>query len=95
MRRLGIHSFVWTDGRTQDGLEKALEKSAEHGYRAIEFAYLQPEKFDLDRLSQKAQSLDIEIGVTIGLPLDADVSSEDESVVRRGESMLADIVRAG
>lgn len=94
MRRLGIHSFVWTDGQTQEGLEMALEKSAEHGYRTIEFAYLRPEKFDLDRLAKKAQSLDVEIGVTMGLPLDKDVSSEDREAVKRGEAMLADAVKA-
>ena len=72
----------------------ALEKSAEHGYRAIEFAYLRPELFDLDRLARKAQALDVEIGVTMGLPLDKDVSSEDRETVARGASMLADAVRA-
>ena len=35
MGRLGIHSFVWTGGQTQQGLEDALEKSAQHGYRTI------------------------------------------------------------
>ena len=85
MRRLGIHSFVWTGGQTQDGLEMALEKSAEHGYRMIEFAYLRPEKFDLDRLSRKAQELDIEIVVTMGLPAEADVSSEDPARCGQGQ----------
>ncbi|MDO8882173.1 MAG: sugar phosphate isomerase/epimerase family protein [Pseudotabrizicola sp.] len=94
MRRLGIHSFVWTNGHTQSGLESALEKSAEHGYRMIEFAYLRPERFDLDRLARKAQSLGIEIVVTMGLPHDADVSSEDSAVVAKGTAMLADAVRA-
>jgi D-psicose/D-tagatose/L-ribulose 3-epimerase len=94
MRRLGIHSFVWTGGQTQDGLEMALERSAACGYRTIEFAYLRPEKFDLDRLARKAQSLDIEIGVTMGLPRDADISSQDEAVVRRGEELLANAVKA-
>lgn len=94
MRRLGIHSFVWTGGQTQDGLEMALRKSAEHGYRTIEFAYLRPEKFDLGRLAKLAQSLDVEIGVTMGLPLDRDVSSEDQGVVAAGKAMLADAVRA-
>lgn len=94
MRLLGIHSFVWTDGQTQDGLEMALEKSAAHGYRAIEFAYLRPERFDLDRLARKAQALNVEIGVTMGLPLAADVSSEDEAVVGKGRALLADAVRA-
>lgn len=94
MRRLGIHSFVWTGGQSQDGLEMALTKSAEHGYRTIEFAYLRPEKFDLDRLARLARSLDVEIGVTMGLPLDKDVSSEDPAVVAAGEAMLADAIRA-
>ena len=93
MGRLGIHSFVWTGGQTQQGLERALEKSAEHGYRTIEFAYLRPELFDLDRLAQKAQALDIEIGVTMGLPRDKDVSSTDAATVAAGKAMLADAVR--
>jgi len=94
MRRLGIHSFVWTGGQTQDGLEKALEKSAEHGYRCIEFAYLRPELFDLDRLAKKSQELDVQIGVTMGLPLDKDVSSEDPEAVAAGKAMLSDAVKA-
>ncbi|SPF80650.1 sugar phosphate isomerase/epimerase family protein [Pseudoprimorskyibacter insulae] len=94
MRRLGIHSFVWTGGQTQEGLERALEQSAEHGYRCIEFAYLRPELFDLDRLARKSQDLDVQIGVTMGLPLDKDVSSEDPDAVAAGKAMLADAVRA-
>jgi len=93
MRRLGIHSFVWTGGQTQEGLEMALDKSAEHGYRMIEFAYLRPELFDLDRLARKAQDLDIDIVVTMGLPADADVSSQDASVVQKGTAILADAVK--
>ena len=94
MKRLGIHSFVWTGGQTQEGLEMALEKSAEHGYRCIEFAYLRPELFDLDRLAKKSGDLDIQIGVTMGLPLAKDVSSEDVNVVAAGKTMLADAVKA-
>ena len=94
MRRLGIHSFVWTDGGTQAGLEDAMQKSADCGYKLIELAYLRPEKFDLGRLSRKAQSLDVEIAVTMGLPFTADVSSEDAAVVKAGEELLANAVAA-
>ncbi|MCE6950683.1 sugar phosphate isomerase/epimerase [Cereibacter sphaeroides] len=94
MRRLGIHSFVWTGGQTQKGLEMALDKSAEHGYRMIEFAYLRPERFDLDRLARKAQAHDIQIVVTMGLPPQADVSSEDREVVAKGRALLSDAVKA-
>ena len=72
----------------------AVEKSAACGYRTIEFAYLRPELFDLDRLAKKAQSLEMEIGVTMGLPPDKDVSSEDDATVRKGKAMLADAVHA-
>lgn len=94
MGKLGIHSFVWTGGQTQGDLEMALEKTAEHGYRTIEFAYLRPELFDLDRLARKAQSLDVEIGVTMGLPAEKDVSSEDPERVVAGKAMLRDAVQA-
>ncbi len=94
MRRLGIHSFVWTNGRTQEDLEMALEKSAEHGYRYIEFAYLKPELFKLDRLAKKSQELDVGIGVTMGLPVDSDVSSEDKDIVTKGKRTLASAVSA-
>ena len=94
MRRLGIHSFVWTDGRTQEGLERAMEQAAECGYRIIELSYLRPEDFDLDRLARRAKSLDLDVVVTIGLPKTADVSSEDPEVVRAGETMLANVVKA-
>ncbi|GAJ96522.1 sugar phosphate isomerase/epimerase family protein [Rhizobium rhizogenes] len=94
MKRLGMHSFVWTSGETQEGLEMALRKTAEHGYRAIEFAYLRPEKFNLDQLAKLAQSLDVEIGVTMGLNFSTDVSSEKAEEVSAGKAVLADAVRA-
>ncbi|WP_199539405.1 sugar phosphate isomerase/epimerase family protein [Phaeobacter inhibens] len=72
----------------------AIEKSAEHGFRMIELAYLRPELFDLDRLAKKAQALDVEIVVTMGLPADADVSSEDKAVVANGRALLSDAVKA-
>ncbi|MGL4310372.1 MAG: sugar phosphate isomerase/epimerase family protein [Paracoccaceae bacterium] len=94
MNRLGIHSFVWTGGTTQEGLEQAMRQSAECGYRLIELAYLRPEKFDLDRLAKLARSLDLDIAVTMGLPLSADVSSEDATTVKAGEAMLASAIAA-
>ncbi len=94
MARLGIHSFVWTDGATEDSLIAAMEKSAACGYGLIELAYLKPEKFNLDRLGQRAKSLDLDIAVTMGLPPSGDVSSEDGDAVKRGEAILADAVQA-
>ncbi|MEM1129219.1 MAG: sugar phosphate isomerase/epimerase family protein [Pseudomonadota bacterium] len=94
MPRVGIHSFVWTSGQRQESLEMALEKSAAHGYELIEFAYLKPDQFDLDRLARKAQEFGLEIVVTMGLPAHADVSSKDRETVANGLALLSDAVRA-
>jgi D-psicose/D-tagatose/L-ribulose 3-epimerase len=94
MGKLGIHSFVWTDGSSESGIEDAMEKSGACGYRLIELAYLRPEKFNLGRLAKKAQSLQLDVAVTMGLPLNADVSSGDPAVVKAGEELLANAVRA-
>ena len=85
MGRLGIHSFVWTGGATQAMLEDAMEKSAACGYRLIEFAYLRPEKFNLDSLAKRAKALDLDIAVTMGLAPASDVSSEDREAVKAGK----------
>jgi D-psicose/D-tagatose/L-ribulose 3-epimerase len=85
---------VWTDGATEQSLISAMEQSAACGYQLIELAYLKPEKFDLDRLAQRARSLGLDIAVTMGLPLEADVSSEDKDAVARGEAILSDAVKA-
>jgi D-psicose/D-tagatose/L-ribulose 3-epimerase len=94
MKRLGIHSFVWTDGLTQAGLESAVEQSAALGYRLIELSYLRPERFDLDAIAKRAAGLDMAVVVTMGLPASADVSSEDPAVVKAGEALLASAVQA-
>jgi D-psicose/D-tagatose/L-ribulose 3-epimerase len=91
---LGIHSFVWTDGGTEAGIEKAMEQAAATGYQLIELAYLRPEKFNLDHLARKAQSLGLDIAVTMGLPRQADVSSDDAAVAKAGEDLLANAVKA-
>jgi hypothetical protein len=92
MRRLGIHSCCWTAGSIQEDVEKAMEASAECGFRLIELAYLPADRFDLDRLARRAASLDLDITVSLGLPEQCDVSSEDPDAVQRGKALLADVV---
>jgi len=94
MNRLGIHSFVWTAGTTQAGIETAMEQSAACGYQLIELAYLRPEKFNLDALAKRAQSLGLDIAVTMGLPLSGDISSQEADQVAAGASILASAVAA-
>ena len=77
MEKLGIHSFVWTGGTTQQELEGAMEKSHRLGYKLIEFPRLDPKKFDVSWLARRLADYELKVTVTMGLPLDGDISSED------------------
>ncbi|WP_456269085.1 sugar phosphate isomerase/epimerase [Kushneria sp. AK178] len=94
MKHFGIHSFVWTAGKSQRGLEMALEQSAEHGFRIVELANLRTDEFELDRLGNMARDLGLELTMTMGLSPDADVSSEDAEIAANGHRELEAAIRA-
>lgn len=92
MSKIGIHGFVWTGSSDQSDLEKAIEQSAELGYRLIEFPRLNPENFDVPSLAKRIEGLGMKVVVTMGLPFDADISSTDKASVARGEAILSEAV---
>jgi len=93
IKTLGIHSFVWTGGTTQQELESAVVASAELGYQLIEFPRLDPKQFDVAWLAKRLDECGLKVVVTLGLPPHCDVSSEDPETVARGESFLDNAVR--
>src|SRR4051794_28031901 len=88
MTKLGVHSFVWTGSSAQNDIEEALRKTHQLGYKLIEFPTLDPKEFDIGWLRQRLKELDLTIAVTLGLPVEGDVSSADPSIVKRGEDIL-------
>jgi len=92
MDKLGIHAFVWTGGSTRKDIEGAIERTHELGYSLIEFPRLDPSKFDVPWLANRLQELGLKVVVTMGLPFDGDISSEDPEAVKRGERILNDAV---
>ena len=92
MEKLGIHSFVWTGSSLEKDLDAATLKAKDAGYSLIEFPRLDPTKFSIDRFSRRLKEREMGVAVTMGLPWEADVSSEDAATVARGEAMLNDAV---
>ena len=90
--RLGIHAFVWTGSSAQRDLEAAAERSAELGFEVVEFPNLDPRQFDVAAVARRLEALGLGITMTMGLPWDGDVSSEDKAVVARGEELLTNAV---
>jgi D-psicose/D-tagatose/L-ribulose 3-epimerase len=88
MNKLGIHSFVWTGSSVQKDLEAAINVSHDLGYELIEFPRLNPKAFDVASLARLLQSRHMGVAVTMGLPPDGDISSEDPAKIARGEALL-------
>ena len=89
---IGVHALVWVGGWSPDEARKAISSSKEAGYDLIELAALEPETFDADLTAQLLQEYGLEVGVSLGLSEDTDVSSEDPECVARGRVLLESAV---
>ena len=89
---IGVHALVWVGGWSPDEARKAISSSKEAGYDLIELAALEPETFDADMTARLLQEYGLEVGVSLGLSEDTDVSSEDPECVARGRVLLESAV---
>ena len=93
MNKLGVHALVWVGGWSHEECETAITKSAELGFDYIEIPALDPSSVDTKHTLIQLEKYGIGATVSLGLPLDCDISSEDPEVVARGEAMLNDALR--
>ncbi len=92
MSEIGIHGFVWTAGSANSDLELAMERTAEAGYRLIEFPRLDPQRFDVPALARRIEQSGLKVVISMGLPADGDISSTDPERIARGEALLSEAV---
>jgi D-psicose/D-tagatose/L-ribulose 3-epimerase len=88
MSKIGIHSFVWSAESSRKELENALQRTHELGYDLIEFSYLDPKQVDVAWLAGRLKDLKLDVAISMGLPHDGDITSDDASVVRNGIEIL-------
>ncbi|MBB3314128.1 D-psicose/D-tagatose/L-ribulose 3-epimerase [Rhizobium sp. BK196] len=88
MSKIGVHSFVWSAGSSRDELERTLARSHELGFKLVEFSYLDPKLVDVKWLSSRIRELGFDVAVSMGLPADGDISSDNPAVVANGEAIL-------
>ena len=93
MNKLGVHALVWVGGWSHKECETAVSKSAELGFDYIKIPALDPASVDTKHTLVQLEKYGIGATVSLGLPLDCDISSEDPEVVARGEAMLNDALR--
>jgi Sugar phosphate isomerases/epimerases len=88
MSKIGVHSFVWSAGSSKDELESAMVRSHELGFDLIEFSYIDPSQVDVKWLAARLQDLKLDVAISMGLPPEGDISSDDASTVAHGTEIL-------
>ncbi len=88
MSKIGVHSFVWSAGSSKDELERAMVRSKELGFDLIEFSYIDPAQVDVAWLAARLKDLELDVAISMGLPPEGDISSEDPATVSRGLDIL-------
>lgn len=85
---LGVHALVWAGNTSRAEVERAVEGTAEAGFDLLEFSLHDLDNFDLGHARNLLESRGMGVVCSRGLAFDADVSSDDSAVVRRGADLL-------
>ncbi|MCK8781453.1 sugar phosphate isomerase/epimerase [Rhizobium sp. NTR19] len=88
MSKIGVHSFVWSAGSSKGELESAMVRSHELGFDLIEFSYIDPAQVDVKWLAARLRELKLDVAISMGLPPEGDISSDDASTVAHGTEIL-------
>jgi D-psicose/D-tagatose/L-ribulose 3-epimerase len=90
MNPLGIHALVWAGGWSHEECEHAVRSTREAGYDILEIPALDPAAIDIPHTKAVLAEHGVRGVCSLGLDLDADISSPDPDVVARGQARLAD-----
>lgn len=85
---LGVHALVWTGGWSEPECRAACVGTAKTGYDLVEIPLLDPSSVDPDMTRRVLAEHDLRATTSLGLSFDADVSSPDEAIAKRGEALL-------
>ncbi|GAA4059257.1 MULTISPECIES: sugar phosphate isomerase/epimerase family protein [Actinomadura] len=90
MNKLGVHALVWTGGWDEDEARRAIAETARAGFDLIELSVPVPSSVDTGMTRRLLDEHGLEVACSLGLRFDADISSPDPEVARRGAELLDD-----
>ncbi|MCG5217850.1 sugar phosphate isomerase/epimerase family protein [Streptosporangium sp. KLBMP 9127] len=91
---IGVHALVWAGDTSPASMALAVEKTKATGYDLLEISLHDLANLDVDATRAALRSAGLGVACSRGLAFDADVSSDDASVVERGEQLLHDSLAA-
>jgi D-psicose/D-tagatose/L-ribulose 3-epimerase len=85
---IGCHALVFTGEFDTRGIASSVQRARAAGFDLIEFPLMEPDTFDSETARRSAEEEGLHITASLGLPLEADISSDDPSVVAAGQRLL-------
>lgn len=86
--QLGVHAMVWSGSWDEAGARHAISSAAAAGFDLIEIPILDPFAIDTAMTRRLLDQHDMVAACSMGLPPQADVSSEDPALVANGKKLL-------
>jgi D-psicose/D-tagatose/L-ribulose 3-epimerase len=87
---IGVHALVWVGDTSPSSLVYAIEHTKAAGFDVLELSLHDSVNLDAESARRSLQAMGLSLVCSRGLAFDADVSSEDTAVVKRGEKLLQD-----
>src|SRR6187551_2470625 len=85
---IGCHALVFTGEFDSRGIEASVKRARAAGFDLIEFPLMEPESFDSATARRTLEAEGLRATASLGLPLEADISSDDPSIVAAGQRLL-------
>jgi D-psicose/D-tagatose/L-ribulose 3-epimerase len=85
---IGIHALVWVGDTGPASVDLAVEQTVASGYGLLEFSLHDSLNLDRAKTREVLAQNGIQTACSRGLARDADISSEDPRVVKRGAELL-------
>jgi D-psicose/D-tagatose/L-ribulose 3-epimerase len=85
---IGCHALVFTGEFDTRGIASSVQRARAAGFDLIEFPLMEPDTFDSAIARRTAEAEGLHITASLGLPLEADISSDDPSIVAAGHRLL-------
>ncbi|WP_328471449.1 sugar phosphate isomerase/epimerase [Actinoplanes sp. NBC_00393] len=87
---IGVHALVWTGDTSPASVRHAVTQTAAAGFDLLELSLHDSLNLDVADARAALQEAGLQIACSRGLAFDADVSSDDPAVVKKGEQLLHD-----
>ena len=85
---IGCHALVFTGEFDTRGIASSVQRARAAGFDLIEFPLMEPDTFDSGTARRTAEQEGLHITASLGLPLEADISSDDPSIADAGVRLL-------